>query len=87
MDFSLEDEVANEILRWRQKKEIERLEGYIGHHTSLVTLLIPPNTPISKASKMIASELTTAPSIKSRENRQSVMGALTSISHRLRIMA
>ena len=40
---------------------------------------------ISRVSKMLADEYGTASNIKSRVNRLSVLGAITSVQHRLKL--
>lgn len=51
----------------------------------MISLIIPPKDQISRVSKMLADELGTASNIKSRVNRLSVLGAITSVQHRLKL--
>merc|ERR1719396_261221 len=51
----------------------------------MISLIIPPGTQISQISKMLAEEYGTASSIKSRVNRLSVLGAITSTQQRLKM--
>lgn len=85
---ALDDMKAQEefILLWKQKKEVDRLEKLSGQHTSLISLLLPPDTQIPKVTKMLTQELGTASCIKSRVNRQSVIDGLKSIQHRMVIV-
>jgi len=53
--------------------------------TSMISLIIPPRDQISRVSKMLADEFGTASNIKSRVNRLSVLGAITSVQHRLKL--
>lgn len=53
--------------------------------TSMISLIIPPKDQISRVSKMLADEFGTASNIKSRVNRLSVLGAITSVQHRLKL--
>jgi peptide subunit release factor 1 (eRF1) len=46
--------------------------------TSLVSLIVPPMT-LQPLKDMVKSELSTAGNIKNRQNRQSVMAALTKV--------
>ena len=53
--------------------------------TSMISLIIPPKDQISRVSKMLADEFGTASNIKSRVNRLSVLGAITSVQQRLKL--
>jgi len=55
-----------------------------GNGTSMISLIIPPKGKISDVSRKLAEEAGTASNIKSRVNRLSVLGAITSISERLK---
>jgi peptide chain release factor subunit 1 len=72
---------------WKMKKELERLEDVAGHHTSLISLLIPPGTQLPRISKLLVQEMGTASSIQSRVNRQSVLDALKSIQQRMKLVS
>merc|ERR1719245_2860860 len=56
-----------------------------GAGTSMISLIIPPRDDISRIGKMLAEEYSTASSIKSRTNRLSVLGAITSTLQRLKL--
>lgn len=79
---------------------IKALEDARGNGTSMISLIMPPKdqvrtrhsvhpcpTPaqVSRVQKMLADELGTASNIKSRVNRQSVLGAITSAQQRLKL--
>lgn len=51
----------------------------------MISLIIPPKDQIPRISKMLADEYGTASNIKSRVNRLSVLGAITSVQHRLKL--
>lgn len=51
----------------------------------MISLIIPPKDQISRVSKMLADEFGTASNIKSRVNRLSVLGAITSVQQRLKL--
>ena len=51
----------------------------------MISLIIPPRDQISRVSKMLADEFGTASNIKSRVNRLSVLGAITSVQQRLKL--
>jgi len=51
----------------------------------MISLVIPPRDQISRVAKMLADEYGTASNIKSRVNRLSVLGAITSTQQRLKL--
>jgi len=51
----------------------------------MISLIVPPKDQISRVSKMLADEFGTASNIKSRVNRLSVLGAITSVQQRLKL--
>lgn len=51
----------------------------------MISLIIPPKDQISRVNKMLADEYGTASNIKSRVNRLSVLGAITSVQGRLKL--
>jgi peptide chain release factor subunit 1 len=51
----------------------------------MISLIIPPKDQISRVNKMLADEMGTASNIKSRVNRLSVLGAITSAQQRLKL--
>lgn len=51
----------------------------------MISLIIPPKDQISRIAKMLADEFGTASNIKSRVNRLSVLGAITSVQQRLKL--
>jgi peptide chain release factor subunit 1 len=51
----------------------------------MISLVVPPKGQIPLISKMLADEFGTASNIKSRVNRQSVLGAITSAQQRLKL--
>jgi len=70
---------------WKVKKLIKSLEKARGNGTSMISLIIPPGDQVARVSKMLADEYGTASNIKSRVNRLSVLGAITSVQHRLKL--
>lgn len=79
-----QDEAEKAVAQWKIKKLIQSLEAARGNGTSMISLIIPPKDQISRVSKMLGDELGTASNIKSRVNRQSVLGAITSVQQRLK---
>ena len=63
------------------------LKLFNSNGTSMISLIIPPKDQIARISKMLADEFGTASNIKSRVNRLSVLGAITSVQHRLKLYA
>lgn len=59
--------------------------SFFSNGTSMISLIIPPKDQISRVAKMLADEFGTASNIKSRVNRLSVLGAITSVQQRLKL--
>jgi peptide chain release factor subunit 1 len=70
---------------WKIKKLIKSLEMARGNGTSMISLIVPPKDQIARVAKMLADEFGTASNIKSRVNRLSVLGAITSVQARLKL--
>ncbi|PAV63137.1 hypothetical protein WR25_12394 [Diploscapter pachys] len=70
---------------WKIKKLIKSLELARGNGTSMISLIIPPRDQVARVQKMLADEYGTASNIKSRVNRLSVLGAITSVQGRLKL--
>ncbi|CAA7045124.1 unnamed protein product [Microthlaspi erraticum] len=73
------------IEMWKIKKLIKSLEAARGNGTSMISLIMPPRDQVSRVTKMLGDEYGTASNIKSRVNRQSVLGAITSAQQRLKL--
>jgi peptide chain release factor subunit 1 len=80
-----DDATDRNVEMWKMKKLIKSLEMARGNGTSMISLIIPPKDQISRVSKMLADEYGTASNIKSRVNRLSVLGAITSVQQRLKL--
>ena len=78
-------ETDKNIEIWKIKKLIKALESARGNGTSMISLIMPPRDQISRVTKMLGDEFGTASNIKSRVNRQSVLGAITSAQQRLKL--
>ncbi|GAM23940.1 hypothetical protein SAMD00019534_071150 [Acytostelium subglobosum LB1] len=78
-------ELDKQVEQWKIKKLIKNLEAARGNGTSMISLIIRPGDQIAKVSKMLADEFGTASNIKSRVNRLSVLGAITSTQQRLKL--
>jgi len=81
----VEDPNDKGVEQWKVKKLIKSLEAARGNGTSMISLIIPPKDQVSRIQKMLADEFGTASNIKSRVNRLSVLGAITSTQQRLKL--
>jgi len=79
------EDAEKAVEQWKIKKLIKTLEEARGNGTSMISLIVPPKDQISRVSKMLGDELGTATNIKSRVNRLSVLGAITSVQQRLKL--
>merc|ERR1719215_1110097 len=80
-----QEEMDKQIEMFKVKKLIKNLEAARGNGTSMISLIIPPGDQISRVNKMLSDEYGTASNIKSRVNRLSVLGAITSTQQRLKL--
>jgi len=85
MSNQQEQETDRNVEVWKIKKLIKSLQAARGNGTSMISLIIPPKDQISRIAKMLADEFGTASNIKSRVNRLSVLGAITSVQQRLKL--
>lgn len=74
-----------EVEKWKIRKMIKSLNEMKGQGTSMITLIIPAGDQIAKSQSMLTTELGTASNIKSRVNRLSVLGAITSVQQKLKL--
>jgi len=79
------DDEDRQVEMWKVKKLIKSLTAARGNGTSMISLVIPPKDQVSRISKMLADEYGTASNIKSRVNRLSVLGAITSTQQKLKL--
>jgi len=79
------EEMDRQIEIFKVKKLIKNLEAARGAGTSMISLIVPPGDQISRVNKMLSDEYGTASNIKSRVNRLSVLGAITSTQQRLKL--
>lgn len=78
------DQEDLEIEIFRQKKLLKYLRDAKGNGTSMISLIIPPGEQLSKTSRLLTDEYGTATNIKSRVNRLSVLGGITSAQTKLK---
>ncbi|CAK1598266.1 unnamed protein product [Parnassius mnemosyne] len=83
--MSEESSADRNVEIWKIKKLIKSLEMARGNGTSMISLIIPPKDQVSRVSKMLADEFGTPSNIKSHVNRLSVLEAITSVQHRLKL--
>jgi len=83
--MSNQDDTDEQIEIFKVKKLIKNLQAARGNGTSMISLIIPPGDQISRVNKMLSDEYGTASNIKSRVNRLSVLGAITSTQQRLKL--
>ncbi|KAJ2824733.1 Electron transfer flavoprotein alpha-subunit [Coemansia erecta] len=76
---------GNDLQKWKMKRLIQNLEAARGSGTSMISIAIPPKQHVSEIVTMLNDERGTASNIKSRVNRQSVLSAITSALHRLKL--
>mmetsp|Transcript_24733 Transcript_24733/g.27047 ORF Transcript_24733/g.27047 Transcript_24733/m.27047 type:complete len:444 (-) Transcript_24733:135-1466(-) len=74
-----------QVEMWKVKKLIKSLQAARGNGTSMISLIIPPKDQIPRIAKMLQDEYGTASNIKSRVNRLSVLGAITSTQQKLKL--
>lgn len=72
------------IEQWKIKRLIRNLSAARGNGTSMITLIVPPKDDINRINSKLSEEYGTASCIKSRVNRLSVLGAITSTQQRLK---
>jgi len=85
MSSKQDEETDKQIEIFKVKKLIKNLQAARGNGTSMISLIIPPGDQISRVNKMLSDEYGTASNIKSRVNRLSVLGAITSTQQRLKL--
>eukprot|EP00466_Bigelowiella_natans_P002925 jgi/Bigna1/47246/estExt_Genewise1.C_110174 len=73
------------VHQWKIKQLIKTLQNARGNGTSMISLIVPPKDQISRVNKMLGDEYGTASNIKSRVNRLSVLGAITSVQQKLKL--
>jgi len=79
-----EEEQERQVEIFKVKKVVKMLQAAKGNGTSMISLVVPPKDQVSRVNKMLSDEYGTASNIKSRVNRQSVLGAITSTQQRLK---
>jgi len=78
-------EIDTAIEQWKIRRLVKNLQSAKGNGTSMISLIIPKKDDINRINKLLAEEYGTASNIKSRVNRLSVLGAITSTQQRLKL--
>jgi peptide chain release factor subunit 1 len=81
-DIELNDQY---IAKYKAIKLIKELSGSKGNGTSLITLIIPGSTQISKIQQMLLEEYGTATNIKDHCNKLSVQSGIKSAQEKLKL--
>lgn len=74
------------VALYRMQRALEELSSIRGQSTSMISLYIPPRTPMSKLTTILADAKSSASCIKKPKNRKSVLDALASIDARTKNM-
>jgi peptide chain release factor subunit 1 len=73
------------LLRFRLKRNLERLAAREGRGTELVSLYVPPGRQVSEVVAMLNNEYGTASNIKSNTTRKNVQDAITKVTQRMKM--
>lgn len=73
------------IEQWKLRRTIQYLSSLHGRGTSLVTMIIPAQSQLSRTTKLLSDELSLSSCIKSSQTRHNVQHALTAAQGRLRL--
>ncbi|MCW4021815.1 MAG: peptide chain release factor aRF-1 [Candidatus Bathyarchaeota archaeon] len=73
------------LLRFRLKRNLDRLAAREGRGTELVSLYVPPGRQVSEVVAMLNNEYGTATNIKSNTTRKNVQDAITRVTQRMKM--
>jgi len=73
------------LLRFRLKRNLQRLTDREGRGTELVSLYVPPGRQVSEVIAMLNNEYGTASNIKSNTTRKNVQDAITRVTQRMKM--
>jgi len=73
------------LLRFRLKRNLQRLTDREGRGTELVSLYVPPGRQVSEVISMLNNEYGTASNIKSNTTRKNVQDAITRVTQRMKM--
>jgi peptide chain release factor subunit 1 len=80
-----QEQEDSQVEMFKIKRLIKSLQQARGDGTSMISLIIPPGSQVAQVNKMLGDEYGTASNIKSRVNRLSVLGAITSTQQKLKL--
>lgn len=72
-------------MRYRLKRNLDRLTAREGRGTELVSLYVPPGRQVSEVVAMLNNEYGTASNIKSNTTRKNVQDAITRVTQRVKL--
>eukprot|EP01090_Pellita_catalonica_P018506 TRINITY_DN6008_c0_g1_i2.p1 TRINITY_DN6008_c0_g1~~TRINITY_DN6008_c0_g1_i2.p1 ORF type:complete len:623 (+),score=146.43 TRINITY_DN6008_c0_g1_i2:70-1938(+) len=78
---SIDTTEVDEVALWQQKRLVQTLNKASGQGTSMITIIVPPDTQMARVSKLLTKEYGTASCIKSNITKKSVLEAIRSIQH------
>jgi peptide chain release factor subunit 1 len=78
-------EKKSSLLRFKLKRNLERLGSKEGRGTELVSLYVPSGRQISEVVSMLNEEYGTASNIKSNTTRKNVQDAITKVTQRVKM--
>ena len=73
------------LIRFRLKRNLERLAAREGRGTELVSLYVPPGRQVSEVVAMLNNEYGTASNIKSNTTKKNVQDAVTRVTQRMKM--
>jgi peptide chain release factor subunit 1 len=73
------------IEQWKLRRTIQYLSSLRGRGTSLITMIIPAQSQLSRTTKLLTDEYALSSSIKSPQTRHNVQQALSAAQGRLRL--
>jgi peptide chain release factor subunit 1 len=74
------------LLKFRLKRNLQRLTDREGRGTELVSLYVPPSRQVSEVVAMLNNEYGTATNIKSNTTRKNVQDAITRVTQRMKMI-
>ena len=73
------------IEQWKLRRTIQHLSSLRGRGTSLVTVILPAQSQLSRTTKLLSDEYSLSSNIKSSQTRHNVQQALSSAQNLLRL--
>jgi peptide chain release factor subunit 1 len=73
------------IEQWKLRRTVQYLSTLRGRGTSLITMIVPADSQLSRSAKLLSDEIGLSSCIKSSQTRHNVQQALSSAQGRLRL--